>query len=320
MIERETASRHERPLIAAVIYNRLRQDIPLGIDATIRYSENNWTRSAAGSPSSSADGPYNTRLRNGLPPTPIGNPGLASLKAAAQARAKMDYIYYVVKPGACARVLEHRRRVPARRRGLQRRAGGERRQVAAAEVLTYLGVGGLAGRPLALARHPQRRARGRRPRGLALPQAPAAARALRRGGACARRAGFRGINVTIPHKEAALALADEATATAAAVGAANTLTFDPPGRCTPTTPTSPGLLERCRRDPAGHDGARARRRRRRARRRLRAASAGAADVVVWNRTRARAERLVADLGGRVVDAPEAAALIVNCTSVGTSRN
>jgi shikimate dehydrogenase len=45
-------------------------------------------------------------------------------------------------------------------------------------------------------------------------------------------------------------------------------------------------------------------------------SAGAADVMVWNRTRARAERLVAELGGRVVDAPEPAALVVNCTSVG----
>ncbi len=47
-------------------------------------------------------------------------------------------------------------------------------------------------------------------------------------------------------------------------------------------------------------------------------SAGAADVQVWNRTRARAERLVAELGGRVVDAPENAALVVNCTSVGLS--
>ncbi len=56
------------------------------------------TRSS--SPSSTRDGPYNTRLRQGLPPTPIGNPGLASLKAAA-APARTDYIFYVAKPGAC---------------------------------------------------------------------------------------------------------------------------------------------------------------------------------------------------------------------------
>ena len=44
--------------------------------------------------------PYNTRLHRGLPPTPIGNPGLASLEAAAHP-AKVSYLYYVVKPGTC---------------------------------------------------------------------------------------------------------------------------------------------------------------------------------------------------------------------------
>jgi shikimate dehydrogenase len=129
-------------------------------------------------------------------------------------------------------------------------------------------------------------------------------------------AGFRGINVTIPHKEAALALADTATATAAAVGAANTLSFGATGAIEADNTDVPGLLEALAVDPAGMaalvlgaGGA------------GRAAvyalrSAGAADVMVWNRTRARAERLVADLGGRVVDAPEPAALVVNCTSVG----
>ncbi|HKH16534.1 MAG TPA: shikimate dehydrogenase [Solirubrobacteraceae bacterium] len=129
-------------------------------------------------------------------------------------------------------------------------------------------------------------------------------------------AGFRGINVTIPHKQAALALADEATPTAAAVGAANTLTFLDTGAIRADNTDVPGLLEALSTDPAGMSalvlgagGA------------ARAAvyalrSAGAADVMVWNRTRARAERLVEDLGGRVVDAPEAAALVVNCTSVG----
>ncbi len=99
MIERETSSDKERPLIASVIYNRLAQDITLGIDATIRYAENNWDRPLKVS-QLEQDGPYNTRKRLGLPPTPIGNPGLASLTAAA-APARTDYIFYVAKPGAC---------------------------------------------------------------------------------------------------------------------------------------------------------------------------------------------------------------------------
>ena len=99
MIERETPSDKERPLVASVIYNRLKQDIPLGIDATIRYAENNWTDPLKQS-ELDADGPYNTRTRRGLPPTPIGNPGLASLRAAAKP-ARTDYIFYVAKPGAC---------------------------------------------------------------------------------------------------------------------------------------------------------------------------------------------------------------------------
>ena len=129
-------------------------------------------------------------------------------------------------------------------------------------------------------------------------------------------AGFRGINVTIPHKEAALALAAGASEVAAAVGAANTLTFGSGGAVHADNTDVSGLLEALPVDPAGRTalvlgagGA------------ARAAvyalrSAGAADVVVWNRTRERAERLVADLGGRVADAPEDATVIVNCTSVG----
>ena len=99
LIERETASDKERPLIASVIYNRLKQGEPLGIDATIRYAEDNWTRPLRQS-ELERDGPYNTRLRQGLPPTPIGSAGLASLKAAAHP-ASTDYLFYVAKPGAC---------------------------------------------------------------------------------------------------------------------------------------------------------------------------------------------------------------------------
>jgi UPF0755 protein len=97
MIEREASLPRERPLISAVIYNRLKQGMPLGIDATIRYAENNWSRPLRVS-ELERDGPYNTRLRRGLPPTPIGNPGLASLKAAARP-ARRSFLFFVRKPG-----------------------------------------------------------------------------------------------------------------------------------------------------------------------------------------------------------------------------
>jgi peptidoglycan lytic transglycosylase G len=97
MVEREAQLAKERPLIAAVIYNRLRQGIPLGIDATTRYATNNWTRPIRVSELQS-DSPYNTRIRQGLPPTPIGNPGLSSLQAAAHP-ARKPYLFFVRKPG-----------------------------------------------------------------------------------------------------------------------------------------------------------------------------------------------------------------------------
>ena len=98
MIEKETAVPSERRLVAAVIYNRLRNRMPLGIDATIRYGldipgTESLTKAALRSPS-----PYNTRLHPGLPPTPIANPGLASIHAAANPARKVDYLYYVRKP------------------------------------------------------------------------------------------------------------------------------------------------------------------------------------------------------------------------------
>jgi cell division protein YceG involved in septum cleavage len=99
MIEREAVVEKDRPLIAAVIYNRLSQGIPLGIDATIRFAENNWTRPLTES-DLKLDSPYNTRTNAGLTPTPIGNPGLASLKAAAHP-ANVGYLYYVLKPDGC---------------------------------------------------------------------------------------------------------------------------------------------------------------------------------------------------------------------------
>ena len=128
-------------------------------------------------------------------------------------------------------------------------------------------------------------------------------------------AGFRGVNVTIPHKEAALALADRASEAARAIGAANTLTFEG-GAIEADNTDAPGLLAALPEPPAGRTvlvlgagGA------------GRAAawamkSAGAADVAIWNRTAERAAALARELGVRAVTAPGRADIVVNCTSVG----
>jgi UPF0755 protein len=96
MIDREAQLPKERALVASVIYNRLSQGIPLGIDATIRFATGNWSEPLKQS-ELAIDSGYNTRTNQGLPPGPIGNPGLAAMKAAAKP-AKTDFIYYVVKP------------------------------------------------------------------------------------------------------------------------------------------------------------------------------------------------------------------------------
>jgi len=99
LIEREAMVAKERPIIASVIYNRLRNDIRLDIDATTRFAVGNWKRplkvSELQNPSA-----YNTRVHPGLPPGPIGNPGLDSIRAAARP-AKTGFLFYVVKPGTC---------------------------------------------------------------------------------------------------------------------------------------------------------------------------------------------------------------------------
>jgi UPF0755 protein len=99
MIDREVQVARERKLVAAVIYNRLHDDMPLGIDATIRFAVNNYTEPLTES-ELATQSPYNTRLYAGLPPGPIGNPGIAAIEAAAHP-ANVDYLFYVVKPGAC---------------------------------------------------------------------------------------------------------------------------------------------------------------------------------------------------------------------------
>jgi shikimate dehydrogenase len=133
-------------------------------------------------------------------------------------------------------------------------------------------------------------------------------------------AGFAGANVTIPHKQAALALAAEATPRARAIGAANTLTFgdDPAGGMVISADNTdaPALIAALPFHPGGRTalvlgaGGSAR-----------AAvwallDAGAAEVRVWNRTADRARRLGAELGAGPADAPGPADILVNCTTAG----
>jgi shikimate dehydrogenase len=129
-------------------------------------------------------------------------------------------------------------------------------------------------------------------------------------------AGFRGANVTIPHKEAALALAQDASETARAIGAANLLLFEDSGMVRAENTDAPALIASLPFAAAGASalvlgaGGSAR-----------AAvwalrDAGAREVRVWNRTAERAHRLSSELGAMPVENAEPADLLVNCTSVG----
>ena len=99
MVEREAMIDEERPLVAAVIYNRLKDGMPLGIDATTRFATGNYEDPLTESELATGS-PYNTRTNAGLPPGPIASPGLASIEAAANP-ARVGFLFYVVKPGAC---------------------------------------------------------------------------------------------------------------------------------------------------------------------------------------------------------------------------
>jgi len=134
-------------------------------------------------------------------------------------------------------------------------------------------------------------------------------------------AGFRGANVTIPHKPAALALATHASPRAAAIGAANTLTFTAGGQVRADNTDAPALIASLPHPAAGASvlvlgaGGSAR-----------AAvwalrDAGAASVRIWNRTGERARRLAAELGASAVSAAQVrsdpgADVLVNCTAIG----
>jgi shikimate dehydrogenase len=129
-------------------------------------------------------------------------------------------------------------------------------------------------------------------------------------------AGFRGVNVTIPHKQAALALADAASDAASEVGAANTLVFEPSGEVVAENTDAPALLAALPVSPAGRTalvlgaGGSAR-----------AAvwglqSAGAAEVRIWNRHPERARELAERFGASVAARVAPADFLVHCTPLG----
>jgi UPF0755 protein len=100
MIEREAANANDRPLVASVIINRLDLGMALQIDATVQYalgysdSEKKWWKKNLTIDDLKINSPYNTYTNAGLPPAPISNPGLSSLKAALSP-ANTDYLYYL---------------------------------------------------------------------------------------------------------------------------------------------------------------------------------------------------------------------------------
>lgn len=96
MVELEAALDEERPIIAEVIENRLDIGMRLQIDATVLYALQEWKELGPGVVNT-VDSPYNTYRIAGLPPGPIGSPGLASIRAALEP-AEHDYLYYVARP------------------------------------------------------------------------------------------------------------------------------------------------------------------------------------------------------------------------------
>jgi shikimate dehydrogenase len=128
-------------------------------------------------------------------------------------------------------------------------------------------------------------------------------------------AGFVGANVTVPHKEAALALADSAGEAAREIGAANTLSFSADGEIHAENTDAPGLIAALPLDPSGASavilGAGGT-----ARSAAWALREAGAVVAIWNRTPERARAVARDLRVRAIDRVESADLLLNCTTVG----
>ncbi len=101
MVEREAKYPEDRVLAASVLLKRLKNDWPLQVDATVQYAlgydekERTWWKKNLTKKDLEIDSPYNTYKYKGLPPTPISNPGLASIKAVIEADPNTPYWYYI---------------------------------------------------------------------------------------------------------------------------------------------------------------------------------------------------------------------------------
>ena len=324
MIEARGGRRRSSASVASVIYNRLHEGMPLGIDATIRFATGNYTKPLTES-ELDTDSPYNTRTNTGLPPGPINSPGLAAIEAAAHP-AKTKYLFYVNKPNSVQRTLlrQDRSRIQKRRPTLQQGARGERRQLAehlrmsaARRALAVIG------HPVAHSRSPAMQNAALAALGLgeewsyeAIDVAPEdfEARVARDAGRRVRRRQRHR-----PPQGRGAGLADELSEVAREIGAANTLTF----RATASIAADEHRRRRAARRAArlarhGRAGSGARRRRRRPGV-VWALVRGGAEVEVWNRTalelgeplrRARAATRSPS------PTPAATDLIVNTTAVG----
>jgi UPF0755 protein len=125
LIEKEVAQASERPLVAGVFTNRLAKSMPLATDPTVIYAallDNRWRGTIYASDLQSPS-PYNTYKHTGLPPGPIANPGIASLKAALHP-AQTDYLYFVSDAAGHTRfsvdLKEHAQQVQAYRQAEKR--------------------------------------------------------------------------------------------------------------------------------------------------------------------------------------------------------
>jgi len=112
IVQREAAGKEDMPLIAGILWNRLLIDQPLEIDATVQYARGNtgsgWWAPIKSADIKSIDSPYNTYQNNGLPPTPISNPGMDAIDAVLNP-TETDCYYYLHDDNRqihCSKTLE----------------------------------------------------------------------------------------------------------------------------------------------------------------------------------------------------------------------
>lgn len=100
IVEREGKSDEDRPVIAGILFNRLKIGMPLQADATLQYSlgyqskDRSWWKKDLSQEDKKIDSPYNTYIYTGLPKAPIANPGLSAINAVIYPK-KNTYLYYI---------------------------------------------------------------------------------------------------------------------------------------------------------------------------------------------------------------------------------